>query len=388
MGNQIIKRNNEIQNGDALQPLAGSEGAELMTPREIAEAIYDMGFRLSNSLETRLTDTDEEIHLRNVCAPMLGAYWADGTARDVERFFEIFGIEENIDIAEHLYHLSGNEELREFHEERARQRLVEGVAGASPLVTEEFINGFGLKNCYFAMLHVGADPGVIATEEMREAVKEALEATRSNTDIEYIIRYSHLILKDLLVTVGVVKAILSRSDQFAHYERIYGHEHQNTLSQFLEEVKKLYPELVNKVLAELDEEKVYGIHDSDYLDIMGNALKEPIAQMKYPGRFTSLYDFKDYVGFLNRLTSSEMSVQIVSDEEVYLVSEDGKVKVRLPFPVFKDSSSGYETYEFATKENLQRSLELIQGQIAYKKKELTQLEESADDLEQRLLKYV
>ncbi len=168
-----LARGADQGSGVALE-LATREGArkapEVITNSEVAERLYDLGFRLSASLDTILTDTYNEIRLVNVVVGEVG-YWADGTNRHVEDFFELLDVPAGVDkdgqgIDEFLYWMTvagkGDQDKDEGYKKKVKDRLLASGFLTSPAIIE----AWGARHCFDCIVTCTQKPEEFVTDEM------------------------------------------------------------------------------------------------------------------------------------------------------------------------------------------------------------------------------
>lgn len=377
------------------------QGVEHATAEQIADILYKMGFRLSNSIYTPLTDTNEEITLSNVYAPSLNRYWADGTNRDTDEIYALLDIPqgaivgiESVDghlrpvapdsIVELLYQKSMN-----GGPDGSLQDLLGTMDENSFLLNPRTRQVWGDLTCYRALLELGVeDPLKIVPQEMHSKVVEAVLSARRGLPID-IHKYQSVILSDPELAGAVALVLVGNVHMYEGYgvyrlfEELCGMEEGiERVVSFLKSVAQKYPGvqegIKRKFLTDPRLETFSFRRWSVYkLALFGEDFYQQAAEASFPERHS---DFNYHWLSYNIMLHNDQSLR--PDKDGNLVSATGLI-IPPPVKVFRQLQWNGEPggLGFATPENsaneretLERGIERLKEKIDLMKKKVAEVE--------------
>jgi len=353
------------ENGQFMVNIEGRKSTEYLTPEKAAVMLFNMGFRLEGNTSLPLTDTDNSVTLSNIALPHLEAYWADGTARDTDRFFDLLDVSDNYDekgkmvddyleeMTEEFYKIRGNVDENTIDGYK-KNLLLSGIFN-----NERTKRAWGVQDCFLGICKCSDEPEKYVDEnyvaELVEAIKSRypdspnLWKSYASGDLKHVVKFKDLAICQMMI----LSKFCINGNGLSEYraDDMYrgtistpsGYEN---VSKFFEEFAKRYPDVLDADMT--------GSHDSHMSIVSG---KDSVVKKFRPGLHLALVE-KMYPVVNIYFSKWKDKMTHLKDEKIE-VDENGVVRsgqevLTTPHALYLDLD-GY--WEFLTEENLVTSLE-------------------------------
>lgn len=349
-------------------PTNESMNQEVLTAEQAARILYNMGFRLTGTPDTRLTDTSNQITLSNIATDRLYAEWADGTNRrtgQIPHMLMVADMPHEYEILTNLvkmtvYDSNSNKHASQLPSEieHARNHLRGDYDqnNLSPLFQKEAEDGFDIVDRVIAFVDVGGELSNIPTEVRNAFVTELRENIGENYHLIPFKYYnyfsadeeiSHLLASMLLFNKQDREDALfmntSLEEEEPYYYRFDGRQRHVAARQSLETFLNNYTDryaglsgedmlqlILNASIPEEEDQKEYKekcarivnfANDIDPKSIIRthfSEIIEPIAQTKVPNYAKERHHFVTYLKVLYG-----QNVEQTLDEQGRFILSDG-----------------------------------------------------------------
>jgi len=371
----------------------GTKLAEVLTPEQTAERLFDLGFRLSKPITTTLTDTDNEIYVKNVYVPDFEIYFADGVSRNVESAYTRLGIPKQDDWAEsdtvmnHLYDFSESVGFDPYSINRPVEcdfvvlgNLIDFLTNPEISENNELATLNMVVDLKFRYLGKDSDQLDLTRLDLLNGITEE-DLSPSGIRYEFFSEYMQLEglagkLAHKFLTHGSSFYTITRGGGNEVFFKGEGEFNPNILCMdyrervpqimgFFEKYQEAYSDsfrlLVDQLFEDIDQRSgdLYGADLNSIFTrrLLGRDFIEEVAERIYPESGTKLAQFMQKVVFVEHPGDS-WTGYVVKDGSL-VRNSDGQVVSSLPKGVFNTSSHCYPNMEFVTQENLQEEFESI-----------------------------